>query len=181
LPSRSHSYPLGVQSSFASGLIGGAGRLLKEEGFIKGFYSGFGPIPFKQIPYTMVKFAVQGWAAEQIAASMGQKLADLTGGAKLGVSLSSGVAGVAAAIISQPADTLLSKVNKAGAGGSGSIASRLTNIAKEIGFVSTVGLGPRCVMLGTLTSVQFVLFDIVMDLTGAQKFHFLNPASENSH
>lgn len=170
--------------SFASGLIGGAGRLLKEEGFIKGFYSGFGPILFKQIPYTMAKFAVQGWAAEQIAASMGQKLADLTGGAKLGVSLSSGViAGVAAAIISHPADTLLSKVNKAGAGGSGSIASRLTNIAKEIGFVKlcTVGLGARCVMIGTLTAGQFLLFDVVMDLTGAQKFHFHNPAEKDSH
>lgn len=38
-----------------------------------------------------------------------------------GVSLASGVvAGVVAAVISHPADTLLSKINKAGAGGSGS-------------------------------------------------------------
>jgi solute carrier family 25 (mitochondrial phosphate transporter), member 3 len=170
--------------SFASGLVSGAGRLLKEEGFIKGFYSGFGPILFKQIPYTMAKFAVQGWAAEQISASMGQKVADLIGVFKFGVSLSSGViAGVVAAIISQPADALLSKVNKAGAGGSGSISSRLVNIAKEICFVKlcTVGLGPRCVMLGTLTAAQFLLFDIVMDLTGAQKFHFHNPAEKDSH
>jgi len=169
---------------FASGLAGGAARLFKEEGFIKGFYSGFAPILFKQIPYTMAKFAVQGWAAEQIAQSMGKKLSDLTGGVKLSVAMGSGVvAGVAAAIISHPADTLLSKVNKAGAGGSGSIGSRLANIAKEIGFVKlcTVGLAPRCVMIGTLTAGQFLLFDIVMDLTGAQKFHFHNPADKDSH
>lgn len=170
--------------SFASGLAGGATRLFKEEGIIKGFYSGFGPILFKQIPYTMAKFAVQGWAAEQIAISMGKKLSDLTGSVKLGVAMGSGViAGVAAAIISHPADTLLSKVNKAGAGGTGSITSRLANIAKEIGFVKlcTVGLGARCVMIGTLTAGQFLLFDIVMDLTGAQKFHFHNPAEKNEH
>lgn len=170
--------------SFASGLADGAARLMKEEGLVKGFYSGFGPILFKQIPYTMAKFAVQGWAAEQIAEGMGKKLSDLTGGLKLGVALGSGViAGVAAAIISHPADTLLSKVNKAGAGGSGSVGSRLVNIAKEIGFVKlcTVGLGARCVMIGTLTAGQFLLFDIVMDLTGAQKFHFHNPADKNQH
>jgi solute carrier family 25 (mitochondrial phosphate transporter), member 3 len=170
--------------SFASGLADGAARLVKEEGFIRGFYSGFGPILMKQVPYTMAKFAVQGWAAEKIANDfMGKPLASLEGGSKLSVSLASGViAGVAAAIISHPADTLLSKVNKAGAGGSGSIMSRLGNIASEIGFVKllTVGLAPRCVMIGTLTAGQFLLFDIVMDMTGAQKFHFHDPSAESA-
>jgi solute carrier family 25 phosphate transporter 3 len=39
---------------------------------LKGFYSGFGPILFKQIPYTMAKFAVQGAAAERIYKAMGK-------------------------------------------------------------------------------------------------------------
>ena len=94
------------------------------------------------------------------------------------VSISSGViAGVAAAIISHPADTLLSKVNKKGAGGTGSVLTRLGRIAGEIGFVklATVGLAPRCVMIGTLTAGQFLLFDMVMDATGAEKFHFHEP------
>jgi len=61
-------------------------------------------------------------AAEAIYNSMGKTPADLSKGANVGVSLISGViAGVAAAIISHPADTLLSKVNKAGAGGEGTI------------------------------------------------------------
>jgi hypothetical protein len=60
--------------------------------------------------------------------------AEIKGATKMAVACTSGViAGVAAAIISHPADTLLSKVNKAGAGGEGSIATRLGRIAGEIG------------------------------------------------
>jgi len=172
------------QPTFADGLISGASKLMATEGILKGFYSGFGPILMKQIPYTMAKFAVQGEAADQIAASMGKTQAELTGGTKLGVALASGViAGVCAAIISHPADTLLSKVNKAGAGGEGPIMTRLGRIAKDIGFVKlcTVGLGARCIMVGTLTAGQFLLFDIVMDLTGAEKFHFHPPAGTAGH
>lgn len=121
-------------------------------------------------------------AAESIMTATGLKAEGLTGASKMGVALGSGViAGVAAAIISHPADTLLSKVNKAGAGGSGSIMSRIGNIAAEIGIVKlcTTGLGARCVMIGSLTAGQFAIFDIVMDLTGAQKFHFHNPADDH--
>jgi solute carrier family 25 phosphate transporter 3 len=170
------------EPTFASSLPGAAARLVKEQGFFGGFYSGFGPILFKQVPYTMTKFAVQGRAAEFMAEYLDTPVASLTGGTKLGVSLGSGViAGVAAAIISHPADTLLSKINKSGAGGSGSVATRLVNIAKEIGFVklATVGLGARCVMIGTLTAGQFLLFDIVMDATGAKKFHFHEPHAKH--
>jgi solute carrier family 25 phosphate transporter 3 len=95
------------------------------------------------------------------------------------ISLASGViAGVASAIISHPADTLLSKINKKGAGGTGSTASRLMNIAKETGFVklATTGLGARCVMIGTLTAGQFGVFDVVMNAVGAKKFHFHDPS-----
>jgi solute carrier family 25 phosphate transporter 3 len=87
------------------------------------------------------------------------------------------IAGVAAAIISHPADTLLSKINKAGAGGTGSTTTRLLNIAKEMGFAKLclTGLGARCVMIGTLTAGQFGIFDTVMGVLGASKFHFHDP------
>ena len=93
------------------------------------------------------------------------------------------VAGVVAAIISHPADTLLSKINKAGAGGSGGMMSRLFNIAAETGIVKlcTQGLGARCVMIGTLTAGQFGIFDIVMNAVGASKFHFHDPAKGDAH
>lgn len=169
------------QPDFAPGLASGFARLLREEGAIKGFYSGFGPILFKQVPYTMAKFAVQGRAAEAIYKATGTAPESSGGGWNLSVSLGSGViAGVAAAIISHPADTLLSKVNKAGAGGDGPIMQRLANIASEIGFwnLATVGLGARCVMIGTLTAGQFGIFDTVMGTLGASKYHFHNPADD---
>merc|ERR1712238_420260 len=142
---------------------------------------GFVPILFKQVPYTMAKFAVQGNAADMIYDAVGSNAKSMSGAGNIGVSLASGVvAGVVAAIISHPADTLLSKVNKAGAGGTGSMMKRLANIASEVGFVNlcTVGLVPRCVMIGTLTAGQFGIFDTVMNALGASKFHFHNPADD---
>jgi len=163
---------------YASSFPGVAMRLLKEEGIIRGFYSGFGPILFKQIPYTMAKFAVQGRVAEGMYQGMNKQPAECSGVLNTSVALGSGViAGVASAIISHPADTLLSKVNKAGAGGDGSIAQRMLNITKETGVMKlcTQGLGARCVMIGTLTALQFGIFDTVMRTLGAEKFHFHKP------
>lgn len=113
---------------------------------------------------------------------MGKQPEELSKGTNITISLMSGViAGVAAAIISHPADTLLSKINKAGAGGNGSTTSRLINIAKEMGFAKLclTGLGARCVMIGTLTAGQFGIFDTVMSVFGASKFHFHNPAAQH--
>lgn len=164
---------------FGSGLLDAAPRIVREDGFIKGFYSGFGPILFKQVPYTMAKFAVQGAAAEAIFGAIGASPKTCSSETKMAVSLSSGVvAGVAAAIISHPADTLLSLINKSeGAGGEGSIPVRLMRLAKEVGFkkLCLTGLGARCVMIGTLTAGQFGIFDTVMAATGASKFHFHDP------
>jgi solute carrier family 25 phosphate transporter 3 len=168
---------------FASGLFTAFPKIMKEDGFVKGFYSGFGPILFKQVPYTMAKFAVQGASAEAICTASGIDPVNSSANTKLAVSLTSGViAGVAAAIISHPADTLLSLINKSEtAGGTGSIPSRLMNLAKEVGFqkLCLTGLGARCVMIGTLTAGQFGIFDTVMSITGAEKFHFHNPAEDH--
>lgn len=166
---------------FCNGLADGFVKMSQQEG-IMGFYSGLLPILAKQIPYTMAKFAVQGSAAESIYSAIGKGPKELSTGGNVGVSLASGViAGVASAIISHPADTLLSKVNKAGAGGDGPMMARLGNIAREIGFwkLCTVGLVPRCVMIGTLTAGQFGIFDTVMSALGASKFHFHNPNADH--
>lgn len=163
--------------NYANGLVGTASRIFKEEG-VRGFYAGLTPILFKQIPYTMAKFAVQGWAAEKIYTVTKTAPETSDNSWKTTVALSSGVvAGVSAAIISHPADTLLSMVNKTGAGGDGTVAQRLIVLAKQAGFkkLALVGLGPRCVMIGTLTAGQFGIFDNVMAMTGAKKFHFHNP------
>merc|ERR1711933_136367 len=163
--------------TFAKGTIEAVTKLVQMEG-IAGWYAGFVPILFKQIPYTMAKFTVQGNAELAIYNSLPTKREDMSRPQKMGVSTASGfIAGVASAIISHPADTLLSKINKKGAGGEGGMVTRLGRIASEIGFVKlcTTGLGARCVMIGTLTAGQFLIFDIVLSMTGAKKFHFHAP------
>jgi solute carrier family 25 (mitochondrial phosphate transporter), member 3 len=169
--------------TFPKGLGAGAIKMLQTDGPL-GFYAGLGPILFKQIPYTMAKFAVQGKAAELMYKGLGTDPKTASSGTNLSISLSSGiVAGVSAAVISHPADTLLSKINKKGAGGEGSTTTRLINIAKEMGFkkLCLTGLGPRCVMIGTLTAGQFGIFDTVMGVLGATKFHFHDPKEKHEH
>jgi len=169
--------------TFPKGLGAGAMKMLSTDGIL-GFYAGLGPILFKQVPYTMAKFAVQGKAAEMMYNGIKKNPDQCTSGTNLSISLGSGViAGVAAAIISHPADTLLSKINKKGAGGEGSTTTRLFNIAKEMGFLKlcTSGLFLRCVMVGSLTAGQFGIFDTVMGLVGAKKFHFHDPNDKKKH
>jgi solute carrier family 25 phosphate transporter 3 len=169
--------------TFPKGIVSGGVKMLQTDGVL-GFYAGLGPILFKQIPYTMAKFAVQGKAAEIMYNNTGLTPEKATQGQNVSISLASGViAGICAAIISHPADTLLSKINKKGAGGTGSTASRLFNIAKEMGFVKLclTGLFARCVMIGTLTAGQFGIFDTVMNLLGAKKFHFHDPSKDEKH
>jgi len=126
----------------------------------------------------MAKFAVQGKMAEMIYNARGTSPDQLTKGQNIVVSLQSGViAGVVAATISHPADTLLSKINKKGAGGDGGMFTRIGRIASETGAYNlcTVGLPARWLMIGTLTAGQFGIFDAVMGACGATKFHFVDP------
>jgi len=163
----------------ALSLPGAAGAIMAKDGLLNGFYSGFIPILFKQIPYTITKFVVQDAAQEMIYKGLPER--DTLGrGSKLCVSLLSGViAGVAAAIISHPADTLLSKINKVGAGGEGTMFVRMGRIAGELGFTGLclTGLPARCVMIGSITAGQFGIFDSLLPAMGVEKFHFHDPAA----
>ncbi|CAG8460535.1 2087_t:CDS:2 [Ambispora leptoticha] len=156
------------QPNFASGLASGFARLLRDEGVIRGFYSGFGPILFKQIPYTMAKFAVYEKTVEAIYRVIKTPKDELSVSANTAINLGSGlVAGLAAAVISQPADTLLSKINKQ-KGAPGSITSRLITLSKELGVRGLfLGLGARLVMVGTLTAGQFAIYGDIKRMLGA--------------
>jgi solute carrier family 25 phosphate transporter 3 len=160
---------------------GAAKAIVAKQGLLDGMYSGFVPMLFKQIPYTIAKFVVQDFAQESIynVAAPDRKV---SGGTKFGISLTSGViAGVAPAIISHPADTLLSKINKAGEGGEGSMFVRMGRIAAQQGIANLclVGLPARCVMIGGITAGQFGIFDTMLPVMGVEKFHFHNPASHH--
>lgn len=97
-----------------------------------------------------------------------ESLSDLS---QTGVNLGSGlIAGFAAAIVSQPADTMLSKINKTkGLPGEGT-TSRLIKIAKELGLRgSYTGIGARLFMVGTLTAGQFAIYGKLSPNTTLQR------------
>lgn len=167
--------------TYAPGMVSCAQKMISEMGVIPAFYSGLGPILFKQVPYTMAKFVVQQQVAERMYKSLGSDPSSMSKSGVLGVSLSSGVvAGVAAATISQPADGLLSKINKKGAGGEGSMVVRLGRLAAETGIVKlcTQGLFARWLHVGTITAGQFGIVDACMMAVGAQRFHFHDPSKQ---
>merc|ERR1712070_392204 len=164
---------------YANGMMAVGKKMVGEMGVLNGLYAGFGPMLFKQIPYTMAKFGVQQKCAEMIYNAMGTSPDKLSKSGVLTVSLGSGVvAGIAAATISQPADGLLSKVNKKGAGGEGSMVVRLGRIAAETGFVKlcTQGLFARWIHVGLITAGQFAIVDACMMSVGASRFHFHDPS-----
>ncbi|KAI9293781.1 mitochondrial phosphate carrier protein [Neoconidiobolus thromboides FSU 785] len=156
------------QPGFATGLISGFSRIFKEEGVARGFYSGFIPILFKQVPYNMTKFVAYERATEAIYASIGKSKEQLSPVTNTYINLGAGlIAGFAAAIISQPADTLLSKINKQ-KGAEGSIVPRLIIAAKELGPRGLfLGLGARIIMVGALTSGQFAIYGDIKRILGA--------------
>ncbi|XXH02075.1 mitochondrial phosphate carrier protein [Hypoxylon texense] len=151
---------------FANGLIGGFSKILKNEG-VGAFYSGFGPILFKQVPYTVTKFV----AFEKISEAFFARLdkSSLSSSGQTAVNLGSGLlAGFAAAIVSQPADTMLSKINKTKGLPGESTISRLVKIAGELGLRgSFTGLPTRLVMVGGLTAGQFAIYGDIKKALGA--------------
>lgn len=158
------------QRGYATGLGTGFARLAREEG-LAGFYAGLVPLLFKQVPFAVGQFTVHEAANEVLFRAMGpERKARLTRLESTAVELTSGLAaGAGAAVLSHPADTLLSAVNK-GAGDEGqSAASRMFRLAREFGpkRLLLTGLGPRLVMTCGLVSGQFVLYAQCKALTGA--------------
>jgi len=80
--------------------------------------------------------------------------------ATTGINIGAGlIAGAAAAFVSQPADAMLSKINKEkGEPGQGTLR-RLWNIGMEMGIRgSYAGFSTRLVMVGAMTAVQFAIY-----------------------
>lgn len=115
----------------------------------------------------MSKFVVYEKVAEAIFRKFPKE--EMSNGGQTVVNLGSGlIAGFAAAIVSQPADTMLSKINKTkGLPGEGT-TSRLIKIAKELGLRGSYsGIGARLFMVGTLTAGQFAIYGDLKKALGA--------------
>merc|ERR1712110_1035378 len=121
------------------------------------FYKGLKPLWLRQIPYTMMKFSCFEKTVEIIYATVVPKpRAECTKGEQLMVTFAAGyIAGVFCAIVSRPADCVVSYMNKAQGAAVGSAA-------RDLGFKGMwAGLGPRIIMIGTLTALQWFIYDSV--------------------
>jgi len=155
---------------FATGLVSGFMRIAREGG-LRELYAGFLPILCKQIPYAIGQFTVNEFCHELVLRSVTEetkRTISKNNSLRYGIQLGSGViAGFAAAILSHPADTLLSQINK-GHGPTGSMSHRLIVLAKEAGFRGLfAGLGPRMIMTAGLVSSQFLMYGAIKDAIGA--------------
>lgn len=114
----------------------------------------------------MTKFVAFEKVSEFIFSQLDKS--SLSSGGQTAVNLGSGlIAGFAAAIVSQPADTMLSKINKTkGMPGEG-VVSRLVKIGGELGVRgSFAGLPTRLFMVGGLTAGQFAIYGDIKKALG---------------
>ncbi|KAJ1648481.1 Cu/Pi carrier [Dispira simplex] len=148
---------------FAAGTVAGFSKILQTEG-VNGFYKGLTPLWLRQIPYTMMKFATFERIVELIYAhALSRPKHEYSKNEQLGVSFLGGyLAGIFCAIVSHPADTMVSKLNNVSKAPGESTLQLAGRIYKDIGMAGLWrGLGARIVMIGTLTGLQWFIYDIV--------------------
>ncbi|XP_062184394.1 mitochondrial phosphate carrier protein 3, mitochondrial-like [Phragmites australis] len=151
-----------TQPGFARGLSDGLPKFVKAEGYA-GLYKGIVPLWGRQIPYTMMKFASFEAVVEMIYKyAIPAPKSECSKPLQLGVSFAGGyIAGVFCAIVSHPADNLVSFLNNAK-------GATVSDAVKKIGLVGlfTRGLPLRIVMIGTLTGAQWGIYDAFKVMVG---------------
>merc|ERR1712121_435120 len=148
---RMQTSPIGT---FPTTLRQAAPKIYAAEG-LNGFYKSLVPLWGRQIPYTMMKFACFERTVEALYQYVVPKPRDQCSKAEqLVVTFAAGyIAGVFCAIVSHPADTIVSKLNQ-------DKGSNFVQIAQRLGFMGMwAGLGPRIIMIGTLTALQWFIYD----------------------
>lgn len=124
---------------------------------------------FRQVPYTVVKFVAFEAIVEQFYSKLlTRPKQEYSKATQLSVTFASGyMAGVFCAIVSHPADTMVSKLNNIKT--QGSTAQNVKAIYSEIGFNGLwKGLGTRIFMIGTLTGLQWWIYDSFKSAMGLQ-------------
>lgn len=108
----------------------------------------------------MMKFASFETVVEMIYERLPGSKADYGKGVQTGVSFAGGyIAGILCAIVSHPADVMVSKLNANRQTGE-AFGAAMGRVYKEIGFGGLWnGLPVRIVMIGTLTGMQWLLYD----------------------
>ncbi|KAG1469541.1 hypothetical protein G6F56_003203 [Rhizopus delemar] len=136
-------------------------KIMATEG-LGGFYKGILPLWGRQVPYTMVKFATFEKTVEILYKTfMPKPKSEYNKAQQLGVSFAGGyIAGVLCAVVSHPADVLVSKLNNLPETSAGQKKPGALDVVKQLGWKGLwTGLGPRIFMIGTLTALQWLTYD----------------------
>lgn len=149
-----------ADSSFPSSVSAGLSMLLKTEG-LHGWYKGLPAMLLKQVPYTVGQF-VSFEMAVVIVKRVISVAMDVEGSTAVAVISSAAglLAGVMAAIISHPGDTILSKINQEE--GEGGAWAQIVRVVRTAGFAGLfVGLFARVVQVSIMIGGQFLIYDSI--------------------
>eukprot|EP01025_Chloroclados_australasicus_P001046 TRINITY_DN10324_c0_g1_i1.p2 TRINITY_DN10324_c0_g1~~TRINITY_DN10324_c0_g1_i1.p2 ORF type:complete len:376 (-),score=46.49 TRINITY_DN10324_c0_g1_i1:255-1298(-) len=137
---------------YAKGLMDGLPKVAAEGELFKPLV----PLWGRQIPYTMMKFAAFENIVNMLYANVVPKpKAECSKTEQLGVSFAAGyIAGVLCALVSQPADNMVSKL-------SSNPSATIGSVVEEFGIAGLFlrGLPLRILMVGTLTGLQWGIYD----------------------
>lgn len=137
------------------------GAMMKNSKETRFPFGSVTPLWSRQIPYTMAKFyffekVVELFYTHVFTAP--KETYDKS--TQLGITFASGyLAGVICAIVSHPADTVVSKMAKGG--------KTAGQVFSELGITGVwQGLGTRIIMIGTLTGLQWWIYDTFKTVMG---------------
>lgn len=150
-----------ITTPFATTSMEGFSKIYRGEG-LGGFYKGLTPLWMRQVPYTMMKFAAFERTVEAIYKHVLSKPKEQYDKLQqLGVTFAAGYwAGIFCAVVSHPADTVVSKLNNIKKVEGEGTGAAIGHILKDLGFTGIWrGLGARIVMIGTLTALQWFIYD----------------------
>jgi solute carrier family 25 phosphate transporter 3 len=151
--------------TFPTSLAAGFSQISKEGSL----YKILTPLWCRQIPYTMIKFACFERTVMFFYRNVLTKPKnEYSKATQLTVTFVSGYwAGIFCALVSHPADTMVSKLNNYKS--EGSTLATVSKIYGEIGFKGLwTGLGTRILMVGTLTGLQWWIYDSFKTAVGLQ-------------
>ena len=155
--------------TFPTSLMPAFNTIKANEG-VNGLYKGLSPLWARQVPYTICKFVFFEKFVEMFYRYLltSKPKHEYNKATQLSVTFASGyLAGIFCAIVSHPADTMVSKLNNMKT--EGSTGDNVRKIYSEIGFNGLWrGLGTRILMIGTLTGLQWWIYDTFKTAVGLQ-------------
>uniref|UniRef100_A0A671QWH6 Solute carrier family 25 member 3 n=1 Tax=Sinocyclocheilus anshuiensis TaxID=1608454 RepID=A0A671QWH6_9TELE len=148
-----------TQPGYANTLRECGPKMHAEEG-LKAFYKGLYPLWLRQIPYTMMKFACFERTVETLYKYIVPKpRSECSKPEQLVVTFVAGyIAGVFCAVVSHPADSVVSVLNKEKGSSAVEVVKRFYLTMETCVWK---GLFARIIMIGTLTALQWFIYDSV--------------------